>query len=186
MGRKKIDNLFNVPSKDDIEGLSTLSNALSLINEVGAISSDNIEPEPKKFIVQKKQEAKELSKIDYYEKIDDDLDEIADQADSAFQELMDITLNTTGGKVGDIASAAKNFLDVKMQAKMAKLEKKFKMMNLELQQRKQEYFENRQKANAIVNSDIVDMDSDNENGADDISSTPKKEKVKPFDRSKFY
>ena len=185
MGRKKIDDLFNVPSKDDIEGLSTLSNALSLINEVGAISEPE-SIEPKKFIVQKKEEAKSLAKIDYYEAIDDDLDEIAAQADSAFQELMDITLNTTGGKVGDIASAAKNFLDVKMNAKMAKLEKKFKMMNLELQQRKQEYFENRQKVNAIVNSDVVEMDSDNENGVDDLTPTPKKEKVKPFDRSKFY
>ena len=185
MGRKKIDDFFNVPSKDDIEGLSSLSNALSLINEAGAISESE-EIEPRKFIVQKKQEAKDLAKVDYYEKIDDDLDEIAAQADSAFQELMDITLNTTGGKVGDIASAAKNFLDVKMNAKMAKLEKKFKMMNLELQQRKQEYFENRQKANAIVNSSDDIMDT-NENGAEgDKPSTPKPEKKQPFDRSKFY
>lgn len=184
MPRKKIDNFFNVPSKDDIEGLASLSSALSLINESGAISDDNTSPEPKKFIVQKKEEAKALAKIDYYEAIDEDLDEIADQADSAFQELMDITLNTTGGKVGDIASAAKNFLDVKMNAKMAKLEKKFKMMNLELQQRKQEFIENRSKATPIITGDEGIIENENE----ESSNTPRQttEKKMPFDRSKFY
>lgn len=183
MTRKKIDDIFDVPSKEDIEGLSSLSTALSLINEAGAISDETKNPEPKKFIVQKKEEAKALAKVDYYEAIDDDLDEIAAQADSAFQELMDITVNSTGGKVGDIASAAKNFLDVKMNAKMAKLEKKFKMMNLELQQRKQEYIENRAKANAFVNGQD-NQETNIENGE---QSAPQNHNEKVyFDRNKFY
>ena len=95
---------------------------------------------------------------------------------------MDIAVNTTGGKVGDIASAAKSFLDVKMSAKMAKLEKKFKMMNLELQQRKQEYFENKARAGAIVNGD----NSTGENNENGENSSPQSETKTYFDRSKFY
>jgi len=182
MPRKKMDDFFNVPSKEDIEGLSSLSSALSLINEAGAITPDE-DTAPRKFIVQKKEEAKDLAKIDYYEAVDEDLDEIANQADSAFQEMMDIAVNTTGGKVGDIASAAKSFLEVKMNAKMAKLEKKFKMMNLELQTRKQEYFENKAKAGAIINGDNSQIDNNDENGE---NSSPQSETKTYFDRSKFY
>jgi len=58
-----------VPSKDDIEGLSSLSNTFSLINDAGVISSENTGPEPRKFIIQKKKEDKELSKIIIMKKV---------------------------------------------------------------------------------------------------------------------
>ena len=179
MGKKnKVNELFNVPSNDEISGLSSLSTALSIINEAGAVS-DPDEFEPKKFIVQKKEESKELASLDFYEKVDAELDEIAEQADSAFQEMMDIALNTTGKAAGDIANAARSFLETKMATKTAKLEKKFKMLNMQLAQRKQDFIEQTKKSGAITNEapDDNDITTTNNN---------KEDETVVFDRSKFY
>jgi len=177
--KNKVNELFNVPSNDEISGLSSLSTALSIINEAGAVS-DPEEFEPKKFIVQKKEESKELASLDFYEKVDAELDEIAEQADSAFQEMMDIALNTTGKAAGDIANAARSFLETKMATKTAKLEKKFKMLNMQLQQRKQDFIEQTKKAGAISNEAPVDDDfnDETENNSDNETVI--------FDRSKYY
>lgn len=148
MARKKIDNFFNVPTNEELNSLNSLSSALNLINEAGAIEEPEKE-EPKKFIVKKKEELKELIELDFYERMDKELDEIADQADSAFEEIMDIAINAPSKQVGEIASTAQRFLETKLSVKTAKLEKKFKMLNMQLQQRKQQFIEDTKKAGAI-------------------------------------
>ena len=67
---------------------------------------------------------------------DAELDEIANQADQAFYDLMDIALNTVGKSCGDIASSAHNFLNIKLNARLAKMDAKLKKMNHELQVKK--------------------------------------------------
>ena len=51
---------------------------------------------------------------------------------------MDIAVNSSGKACGDIASAAQQFLNIKMQAKMSKTELKLKKMKMELDKRKLE------------------------------------------------
>lgn len=172
MVRKKVDEFFNVPSNEEISGLSSLSNALGLINQTNAITPT--EPvEIKKFVVKKKEELKELVNLDFFEKVDIELDEIANQADSAFEEIMDIAINAPTKNVGEITSAAQKLLETKLSAKTAKLEKKLKILNFELSQRKQQFIENTKKTGAIIDDENTPVQPD-EDGK--IS----------FDRNKFY
>jgi len=70
------------------------------------------------------------------EKNDAELDEISNQADQAFYDLMDIAINTTGKACGDVASAAQSFLNIKLNAKLAKTELKLKKMKQKLDEEK--------------------------------------------------
>ena len=133
--KKSLDEEFGTLSVEEIETSDSLQKALALINQEGVVS-DIPEPEFKKFVVEKKNEAKDLAKLTDEEKSEKDLDEIANQADQAFYDLMDIAINTTGKSCGDIASAANNFLKVKLDAKLAKMEQKYKKMNHEIQLKK--------------------------------------------------
>ena len=133
MGRKKsLDEEFGTLSTEEIEASDSLQKALALINQENVVS-DVPEPELKKFAVVKKEEAKELAKLTDEQKSNKELDEIADQADQAFYDLMDIAINTTGKACGDIASAAQSFLNIKLNAKLAKTEHRFKKLNQEIQ-----------------------------------------------------
>lgn len=173
MARKKVDEFFNVPSNEEISGLSSLSDALGLIKQTNAITTPTEPEEQKKFIVKKKEELKELAQLDFYERVDAELDEIANQADSAFEEIMDMALNAPSKNVGEISSAAQKFLETKLSVKTAKLEKKFKILNMELAQRKQQFIEDTKKAGAI----IVD---------ENTPAQPDDDGKVPFDRNKFY
>lgn len=132
--KKTLDEQFNTLSAEDIETSDSLQQALALINQENVVSE--VPADLKKFIVSKKEEAKELSNLTDEQKNDKDLDEIANQADQAFYDLMDIAINTQGKACGDIASAAQSFLNIKLNAKLAKTEQKYKKINQEIQMKK--------------------------------------------------
>lgn len=135
MANKKLDKEFNILSNEEIQECSDIQNALELINKENIITE--LEPiEQKKFIVKKNEELKNLTKTELLDKDSFELDEIANQADQAFTDLMDIALNTTGKSVGDISSSAQNFLNIKLNARLAKIDAKFKKLNHELQVKK--------------------------------------------------
>lgn len=137
MGRKKLNDEFNVLSNEEIEQCNDIKNALELINKENIITE--VEPlEAKKFIVKQNEELKALTKSGMIEKEDGELDEIANQADQAFTDLMDIAVNTVGKSCGDIASAANSFLKIKLDSRIAKLDAKFKKLNIEVQKQKLE------------------------------------------------
>ena len=131
-----IDNELNLITNEDIEQISDLQQALDIINK------EQVIPEAKAlvkrdFIVKSNEDLKkELENLPEDKQNDVELDKIADQADSAFYDLMDIAVNTSGKVVGDIASAAQQFLNIKMQAKLSKTELRLKKMKMELDKRK--------------------------------------------------
>lgn len=130
-----IEDELNILSNDEIENSSDLQKALDLINK------EQIIPEAtalvkKNFIVKQNNEIKDLSKMDLEERTDVELDEIANQADSAFQELMDIAINSSGKACGDISAAAQQFLNIKLQTRLSKTELKLKRMKQELDEKK--------------------------------------------------
>lgn len=135
MSKKNLDEEFGTLSIEEIESSDSLQKALALINQEGVVS-DVPEPEIKKFVVEKKKEAKELSKMTNEERTDYELDEIADQADQAFYDLMDMALNTPNKVAGDFASAANSFLKIKLDSKLAKMDAKYKKLNQEIQLKK--------------------------------------------------
>lgn len=158
MGKKKtLDEEFGTLSQEEIETSDSLQQALALINQEGVIS-DVPEPELKKFIVAKKDEAKELAKLTDEEKTSKELDDIANQADQAFYDLMDIAINTQGKACGDIASAANNFLKIKLDTKLAKMDAKFKKMNQDIQMKKIEM----SKLKTSQNEEITEYDPEDD------------------------
>lgn len=131
---KNISNEFDILNIKDINDNPDLQNALELINTENIIT--DINPlNQKKFIVDKN---KDLNIKDFHDKSEYELDEISNQADQAFEELMNIAINTAGKACGDIASAANNFLNIKLNTKLAKMDNKIKMMNYELNKKKLE------------------------------------------------
>lgn len=131
---KKINEIFGVLSDEEVERCHDLQNALELINKENIVTG--LEPiEAKKFIV-KKNENIDLTQSDLKNKEDAELDEIANQADQAFTDLMDIALNASGKSCGDIASAANNFLNIKLNTRIAKMDAKMKKLNYELNKAK--------------------------------------------------
>lgn len=129
---KNISNEFNILNVNDITDNADLKNALELINTENIITDVN-PLEQKKFIVDKN---KDLNIKDFKDKSEYELDEISNQADKAFEELMNIAINTSGKACGDIASAANNFLNIKLNTKLAKMDNKLKIMNYELNKQK--------------------------------------------------
>lgn len=133
-----IDEELNLMTNEEIENCDDLQKALELINK------EQVIPEAKAlvkkdFIVKSNEHLKkELENLPEDAQNDKELDLIADQADTAFYDLMDIAVNSTGKACGDIASAAQQFLNIKMQAKMSKTELKLKKMKMELDKRKLE------------------------------------------------
>lgn len=128
------DNL-NILSNDDLEACNDLQKALALINKEQVVP-DELVIKKKEFIVEKNKDIKDLSKMDINEKTDSELDEISNQADQAFYDLMDVAVNSTGKACGDVASAAQSFLNIKLSAKMAKTELRLKRMKQELDEKK--------------------------------------------------
>lgn len=157
---KKLDEEFNVLSNDDIKQYTDLQNALELINQENIITE--IEPpEPKKFIVQKNKNITNLTKTSLEDKDEAELDEISDQADQAFYDLMDIAINNQGKACGDIASAANNFLTIKLNSRLAKMEQRMKKLTYNLNKQKFEASLKKDDTSNIEENDgIIIIDED--------------------------
>ena len=137
-----LDKEFNIGEcvENATENASDIQKALDLINKEHVITDpEDIKP-LKKFIVEKNEKLKEIieSDTDDETKRNAELDEIANQADTAFYDLMDIVvgLGTTSKGTADMASAAQSFLDIKLKSKIAKTELKLKKMKQELDEKK--------------------------------------------------
>lgn len=157
---KKLDEEFNVLSNDDIKQCSDLQNALELINQENIITEIEA-PEPKKFVVQKNSNISNLTKTSLKEKDEEELDEISDQADQAFYDLMNIAINAPGKACGDIASAANNFLTIKLNSRLAKMEQRMKKLTYNLNKQKFEASLKKDDTSNIEENDgIVIIDED--------------------------
>jgi hypothetical protein len=73
-----------------------------------------------------------LPMVKNLEASDNEMDEIADQAQSTFKDLMDLGMNVEARYAGDIFSTAAKMLDTALNAKGAKIDRKLKMIDLQL------------------------------------------------------
>lgn len=69
---------------------------------------------------------------------DTELNDIADKALSAYEDLMDLGMNVEGRYAGRVFEVAGNMLRTSLDAKVAKLDKKLKMVELQLKKEKQD------------------------------------------------
>ena len=151
--KQKLNDEFNILTNEEIQQSSDISQALALINKENIVTDiDTVQV--KKFFVEKNKELQNQLLTNTEEKDNLELDEIANQADQAFDDLMNIAINTQGKACGDIASAANSFLNIKLTAKLSKMENKMKKLHYDLQVKKFE-------------ASIMKANSDNEDDEDD-------------------
>ena len=72
------------------------------------------------------------------EKADAELNEIADKALQSYEDLMDLGMNVESRYSGRVFEVAGNMLKTSLDAKTAKLDKKLKMIELQLRKEKQD------------------------------------------------
>jgi len=72
------------------------------------------------------------------QKADEELNEIADKAMQAYEDLMDLGMNVEARYSGRVFETAGGMLKTSLDAKVAKLDKKLKMIELQLKKEKQD------------------------------------------------
>ena len=85
------------------------------------------------------------------EMADTELNEVADKAMQAYEDLMDLGMNVESRYSGRVFEVASTFLKTNLDAKVAKLDKKLKMVELQLKKEKQD--KDDAGPNGIVNGD---------------------------------
>ena len=125
---KKLEELLNVSPEDEAQ------------NELP------IEVDPEDSKDQIEQLEKNLKEVDNIEKAlstvelddrsnDTALDEIAGKADSTFDNLMDLGMNVEARFSGQIFDTASKMLQIKLNAKQSKVDKKLKMLELQIRKK---------------------------------------------------
>lgn len=127
---KKLEDLLNLPdSKEIIE------------------DAEVQEAEQKKYEIDQAETFRDIEEFDKIagalpsvkglgQKADDELNEIADKAMQAYDDLMDLGMNVEARYSGRVFETAGGMLKTSLDAKVAKLDKKLKMVELQLKKEK--------------------------------------------------
>jgi hypothetical protein len=124
---KKLEELLNIAPSD------------------GSTEELPVEIEPSKAIEVVDKVEKELKEVDDIESAlagvenltanDQEMDDIATKADDTFDNLMDLGMNVEARFSGQIFDTASKMLQIKLNAKQAKIDKKLKMVELQLRKK---------------------------------------------------
>jgi len=127
---KKLEDLLNLPdSKEIIE------------------DAEVQEAEQKKYEIDQAETFRDIEEFDKIasalpsvrglgQKADEELNEIADKAMQAYDDLMDLGMNVEARYSGRVFETAGGMLKTSLDAKVAKLDKKLKMVELQLKKEK--------------------------------------------------
>lgn len=127
---KKLEDLLNLPDSKEI------------IEEAEAQ-----EIEQSKYDLEREQTFRDIAEFDKIsaalpavkglgEMADKELNEVADKAMQAYDDLMDLGMNVESRYSGRVFEVAGNMLKTSLDAKVAKLDKKLKMVELQLKKEK--------------------------------------------------
>ena len=110
----KLEEIFELPDLDLVKGLPATSDevhaALEHAEEIG----------------------KEFDKIDHFDQHDAEMDELAELAKQAHKDLQELGMNVEVKHAGEIFSSSSQMLKIAVDAKNLKVEKKLKMLKLQL------------------------------------------------------
>jgi len=123
---KKLENLFDLPENKEI------------------IEKEKVAPQALPASEETLRDIEELDKIaaalpqvkGLGELADKELNEVADKAMQAYDDLMDLGMNVESRYSGRVFEVAGNMLKTNLDAKVAKLDKKLKMVELQLKKQK--------------------------------------------------
>jgi hypothetical protein len=128
---KKLEELLNLPdSKEIIQESKNTEKAEAAIVEQHDTARDISELEK---IASALPAVKGLGEL-----ADKELNEVADKAMAAYDDLMDLGMNVESRYSGRVFEVAGNMLKTSLDAKTAKLDKKLKMIELQLKKEKQD------------------------------------------------
>ena len=121
---KKLESLFDLPDvKDDVDYSAAGTDVEPVAQDI---------PEIKQTLEAVDKIDAALPTVRDLETSDKELDEIADTAKSTFQDLMDLGMNVEARFAGEIFNNASKMLDTALTAKSNKINKKLKMVDLQL------------------------------------------------------
>lgn len=119
---KKLEELFGFPPTDNAEDIP-ISSATTSIEEVDALSSS---------LAQLDKIEQALPAVKGLESSDSEMDELASKATKEFDNLMDLGMNVDSRYASEIFSVASQMLGHAITAKNAKINKKLKMIELQM------------------------------------------------------
>jgi hypothetical protein len=126
---KRLEELFNLPPKEQALDLKT-------VNEEIAAKAQEIQSVDQSFQAAN-DIAKSLPQIRELEELDDaELDGLADKAEQAYDDLMDLGMNVEVRYASRIFEVAGGMLKTAVDAKTAKIDKKLKSIDLQLKKYK--------------------------------------------------
>ena len=143
---KKLEELLNLPKNKDV------------VEE-----AEKREQEQKQYEVNRQEETiRDIAEFDKItaalpqvkglgEMADKELNEVADKAMQSYEELMDLGMNVEARYSGRVFEVAGSMLKTSLDAKVAKLDKKLKMVDLQLKKEKQD--KEGTKDNGIIEGD---------------------------------
>ena len=115
---KKLEELFDIASSDKNELNEPIPGVAQEVTKEALSNLEKIETA--------------LPTVRGLEASDRELDDLANKASTSFQDLMDLGMQVDSRFSGDIFSVASNMLSHAITAKTAKLNKKLKMIDLQL------------------------------------------------------
>jgi len=129
---KKLEELLNMPESQEI---------------IEAEKKDSKKEAKKSAIVEQEETSRNIAELDKItaalpqvkglgEMADKELNEVSDKAMQAYEDLMDLGMNVESRYSGRIFEVAGNMLKTNLDAKTAKLDKKLKMVELQLKKEK--------------------------------------------------
>jgi hypothetical protein len=147
---RKLESLFDLPDiKDDVDYSASGTETESSIDDVPAIQ--------KTLAVVDKIDAA-LPTIRDLETSDQELDDIASTARKTFDDLMDLGMNVEARFAGEIFNNATKMLDTALTAKTNKINKKLKMVELQLKKAQLDLKKEKEIDDLPANGDGIIMD----------------------------
>ena len=128
-----------------LQDLLDLPDSKKIIDE-----ASNQEKQQKKYeVAEQKETMRDIAEFDKIasalpsvkglgEKADSELNEIADKALQSYEDLMDLGMNVESRYSGRVFEVAGSMLKTSLDAKVAKMDKKLKMIDLQLKKEKQD------------------------------------------------
>ncbi len=128
---KKLEDLLNLPESKEIIEQAEFQEAEQTKHEMANVVETFRDIEEFDKIASALPAIKGLGKM-----ADDELNEIADKAMQAYDDLMDLGMNVESRYSGRVFEVAGGMLKTSLDAKTAKLDKKLKMIELQLKKEK--------------------------------------------------
>ena len=145
---KKLENLFDLADHDTPE--ITVEENLSITNGDAIIPEQKTLPEIQHTLSAVDKIDAALPTIRDLETSDNELDDIASTARKTFDDLMDLGMNVEARFSGEIFNNASRMLDTALTAKTNKINKKLKMVELQLKKAAHDFKTKEDDSNTIA------------------------------------